>query len=333
MIIDSSRTEMASARAYESRSSRIQLFGWAQRQNETAEGSESERFRNYLNRFSSYGNETVLKSGRREIQFEQLRQQMLYIFLHRLHAIFHPAAYGGVSDGGTATYDSSEYEAFSYEERECTSYSAAGTVKCADGREISFNVDLNMSRSFSLYYERAVRTNPISVPLFDPLVLNLDGPAADFGDQTILFDLDSDGSLDEISAPTDGSAFLALDKNEDGTINDGSEFFGTKSGDGFSDLARYDSDGNGWIDEADPIFEKLRIFVCDENGNQKLYSLKDKGLGAICLSSADTDFDLRSADNSLKGRIRKSGVFLYENGGVGTIQHVDLAKRALNLRA
>ncbi len=333
MIIDSSRTEMASARAYQSRSSRIQLFGWAQRQNETAVSSESERFRNLLNRYSSYGNDKLAKSGRRDMQFEQLRQQMLAIFLHRLHAIFHPAAYGGGSDKSTATYDISSYEAYAYEETESTSYFAAGTVKCADGREISFNVDLNMSRSFSLYYERAVRTNPITVPLCDPLVLNLDGPAAAFGDQTILFDLDADGSLDEISAPTGGSAFLALDQNGDGTINDGSELFGTKSGDGFKDLALYDSDGNGWIDEADPVFDRLRIFVCGENGQQKLYSLKDKGLGAICLSCADTDFDLRSADNSLYGRIRKSGVFLYENGGAGTIQHVDLAKRALNLRA
>ena len=325
---------MASARAYQSKSSEIKLFGWAQRQNDSAVSTDRDRFRNLLNRYSSYGNGNIAKSSSRSMQFEQLRQQMLYIFLQRLHAIFHPAEYSGGSDGETsASYDLSSYEAYAYEEHEETSYSAAGTVKCADGREISFNIDLTMSRSFSMYYERAVRSHPMSVPLCDPLVLNLDGPAASFGDQTILFDLDADGVPDEISAPSAGSAFLALDKNGDGLINDGSELFGTKSGDGFKDLALYDSDGNGWIDEADPVFDRLRIFVCDENGNQKLYSLKDKGLGAICLTCADTDFDLRSADNSLYGRVRKSGVFLYENGSAGTIQHVDLAKRALNLRA
>ena len=41
-----------------------------------------------------------------------------------------------------------------------------------------------------------------------------------------------------------GSGYLALDKNGDGTINDGSELFGTRNGDGFADLAQYDEDGN-----------------------------------------------------------------------------------------
>ncbi len=39
-------------------------------------------------------------------------------------------------------------------------------------------------------------------------------------------------------------------------INDGSELFGTSSGDGFKDLATYDEDENGWIDENDSIFSK-----------------------------------------------------------------------------
>ena len=56
-------------------------------------------------------------------------------------------------------------------------------------------------------------------------------------DMKFKFDIDSDGKVDEISFVGKSSGFLALDKNEDGKINDGSELFGTKSGDGFSDLA------------------------------------------------------------------------------------------------
>ena len=41
-----------------------------------------------------------------------------------------------------------------------------------------------------------------------------------------------------------GNAFLSLDKNSDGIINDGSELFGAASGNGFADLAKYDEDGN-----------------------------------------------------------------------------------------
>ena len=78
MIIDSSRTEMASARAYQSKSSEIKLFGWAQRQNDSAVSTDRDRFRNLLNRYSSYGNGNIAKSSSRSMQFEQLRQQMLY---------------------------------------------------------------------------------------------------------------------------------------------------------------------------------------------------------------------------------------------------------------
>ena len=65
---------------------------------------------------------------------------------------------------------------------------------------------------------------------------------AEVSDQTFYFDLDADGKEEEISV-LNGSGYLALDKNGDGTINDGSELFGTRNGDGFADLAQYDEDG------------------------------------------------------------------------------------------
>ncbi len=159
----------------------------------------------------------------------------------------------------------------------------------------------------------------------DPLVINLDGNIADLSDQTFLFDIDGDGKEDEINRLGAGSGFLALDKNGDGIINDGSELFGTKSGNGFADLAAYDTDHNGFIDEGDEIWDKLKIWVMDENGNQQLYSLAEKGIGAICLQNASTNYTLADDQNEAKGMVRRTGVFLYENGNVGTVQHVDMA--------
>ena len=195
-------------------------------------------------------------------------------------------------------------------------------MKCADGREISFHLNLEMSRSFQEYYEEVVTTRQIS--MCDPLVINLDGNIAELSDQTFLFDLDGDGEMDEISELSAKSGFLALDKNGDGTINDGTELFGTRSGNGFQDLSAYDTDHNGFIDEGDEIFSKLKIWIMDENGNKQLYSLEEKGVGAICLKNTSTDFALTGEDNRTNGRIRNTGIFLYENGAVGSIQHVDL---------
>lgn len=209
-----------------------------------------------------------------------------------------------------------------HEETENTGFATQGTVKCADGREINFNLNVTMSRSFQEYYEENVRMMEVS--MCDPLVINLDGNIAELSDQTFLFDLDGDGQKDEINRLGSGSGFLALDKNGDGVINDGNELFGTKSGNGFADLAAYDTDHNGFIDEGDEIWDKLKIWVMDENGEGQLYSLAEKGVGAICLQNAATDFAITDENNQAKGRIRNTGFFLYENGEAGSVQHVDM---------
>ncbi len=225
--------------------------------------------------------------------------------------------------GGSYT----EYESCS--EQETTSFSTEGTVKTADGREISFTLSMTMSRSFEEAYSKSVKFGnaPNQPRLCDPLVINLNTNSAHVSDQKFYFDLDSDGTLDEISRLSAGSGFLALDKNGDGKINDGSELFGTKSGDGFADLAAYDADGNGWIDENDPIFDKLRIWTKDEKGRDVLCAIGKAGIGAIYLGSEQTDFSLNSAKtNKTNALVRKTGIFLYENGGCGTIQHLDMVK-------
>ena len=224
----------------------------------------------------------------------------------------------------SAVADGGQYSAFySYYEEETTHFDSAGIVKTADGREISFEINLTMSRKFS---QTAKELIEFGTPrLYDPLVINLDGSVPSLTNQTFFFDLDADGTKEEISTLGKGSGFLALDKNNDGTINDGSELFGTASQNGFVDLAAYDEDGNGWIDEADSIFNQLRIWTKDSHGNDILYTLKDSGVGAICLGYEDTEFSLKDSMNNTKGIVQKTGLFLYENGNAGTLSQLDLA--------
>ncbi|MBQ8044621.1 MAG: hypothetical protein IJ272_10855, partial [Clostridia bacterium] len=164
-------------------------------------------------------------------------------------------------------------------ELENTTFKAQGLVKTADGREISFGVDLEMSRAFCAKYNSLSQEEVIFT---DPLIINTDENITSLSDQKFLFDIDSDGDEEEISF-ANGGGFLALDKNNDGKVNDGSELFGTKSGNGFKDLAMYDSDGNGWIDENDSVFNDLKIWTKDEEGKDRLVSIKSAGVGAIYL--------------------------------------------------
>jgi hypothetical protein len=214
---------------------------------------------------------------------------------------------------------------YSMYESEAVTFESNGTAITADGRELSFGVSFSMSRTFQEEYSSSDFMQYEQV-LTDPLVINLDSNPVSVSDQTFYFDIDCDGVLDEISTLSSGNGFLALDKNGDGIINDGSELFGTRSGNGFSDLAAYDEDQNGWIDEADSIFNKLKVWTKDENGNDKLISLKDADIGAIYLGSSATGYSLKDSDNSTNAYIRSSGIYLKESGGSGVISQIDLAK-------
>ena len=230
------------------------------------------------------------------------------------------------------SYEESHY----YEEEEFTSFSTKGTVVTADGREIQFNLDLEMSRSFVEY--TSIKAENL-IEFVDPLVINLNGNIAEVSDQKFYFDLDADGEEDEISQLGPNSGFLALDKNGDGLINDGTELFGAKNGNGFADLAMYDEDNNGWIDEADEIFDKLIIWTKDKDGNDQYLSLKEAGVGAMYTGYSSTNFTLMGGMDSsetmeeaidnmgkVNAVIKSTGLFLYENGEVGTMQQIDMAK-------
>ena len=210
-------------------------------------------------------------------------------------------------------------------EQETTAFQTTGSVVTADGRTLDFNLEFQMSREFASYYEESVSLE--NARFLDPLVINLDTNVASVSDQKFFFDLDADGKEESISGLHPGSGYLALDINGNGIIDDGKELFGTASGDGFLDLAKYDDDGNGWIDEKDAIFEKLLIWATDENGNSELYHLKEKDVGALYLGRVSTEHSLNDPlTNRANGVIRSSGLFLYENGTAGTMQQLDLAQ-------
>ena len=223
---------------------------------------------------------------------------------------------------GFAVEEYQRYE--TYAESEATQFSARGVVQTSDGQQIEFSLSLAMMRS---YYEETSTTirQVVQRQKQDPLVLNFDGTAAQLTRQRFSFDLNADGKADEeINFATGGSGFLAFDRNGDGRINNGTELFGVASGNGFADLARLDDDGNGWIDENDSAWERLRVWQKTEAGEDRLTTLREANVGALNLASVVTPFDLKNDAQELLGQIRSSGVFLAENGRAGTIQQVDL---------
>ena len=129
--------------------------------------------------------------------------------------------------------------------------------------------------------------------------------------------------MDTINQLGAGSGYLVLDKNKNGAVDDGQELFGPQTNDGYSELAKYDEDGNGWIDEGDSIFDQLKIWYHDEGGNSHLVALSEKSVGAIYLGHAVTQMNMYS-QNGMAGRLRESGLVLLENGQSRVMQELDV---------
>ncbi|WP_323816334.1 hypothetical protein [Cellvibrio sp. NN19] len=208
-----------------------------------------------------------------------------------------------------------------YQEQESMRFQAVGVVHTADGREIDFSVAMKMSREFVQESNLQIEAGSKKV---DPLVINFDGLGAALSQTRFEFDLDSDGTAEQIASLRPGSGYLALDRNGDGSINNGSELFGPSSGRGFAELAAYDEDGNNFIDEGDSIYHQLRIWSMNEDGSTQLMALGDKNIGAIFLGHVTSSFQLKDEQNNSLGEVVNSGVYLTEDGKVGVVQEINL---------
>jgi hypothetical protein len=221
----------------------------------------------------------------------------------------------GVGFGVIYDYHESRYE---YESMD---FQADGIIKTEDGMEIDFSVTLSMSREF--YIEQNIQIGAGDA-LKDPLVINFSGNGVQLSQRDFHFDIDSDGTPDQIAFVGPGNGFLALDKDGNGQIDNGSELFGTHTGNGFQELAPYDTDGNNWIDENDAIYDKLRIWSRGPDGKTSLVALGKAGVGAIYLGNTASPFSIKDSRNELLGQVRSTGIALMESGRVVTMQQVDL---------
>ncbi|HEY3373697.1 MAG TPA: hypothetical protein VGK02_01355 [Candidatus Aquicultor sp.] len=221
--------------------------------------------------------------------------------------------------GWGVEYDRTE----SYEESESLAVSVEGVVKTTDGKEFNLSADFTVSRKF--VQEDVIRLRAGDAKLVDPLVISLDGAPVRLTETKFKFDFNADGNQELISSLNSGSGFLAIDKNKDGVINDGSELFGPTTGNAFAELKSYDDDGNGWIDENDVVFKNLRIWSKDPQGNDRLATLKANDVGAIYLNSITTPFTIKDSANSTQGQVGNSSIYVTEHGKAGILQNIDFA--------
>ena len=191
------------------------------------------------------------------------------------------------------------------------------------------NVDLNLSFSQSFYEVHEKTITSKKTIYLDPLIINYKGELNSFDNidskMKFEFDLNSNGKNDLIPQLKDGTGFLALDKNQNGTIDNGNELFGANTGDGFGELKQFDKDNNSWIDENDSIFDSLLIWEKNEQNEGSLITLGQAGIGAIYLSAADSVFTYSSGVKEEYAKLKQSSFYLKEDGKAGLVTSVDFA--------
>jgi len=136
-----------------------------------------------------------------------------------------------------------------------------------------------------------------------PLILDLDNNGIELvsidHNEAVYFDFTGSGFATVSGWVTGGDGLLALDVNQDGIINNGTELFGDQSGydNGFLALAAYDSNGDGLITSEDYIWNDLRVWV-DSSANGyteegELFTLDDLLITSFSLTYAEVNYDIQ----------------------------------------
>ena len=174
-----------------------------------------------------------------------------------------------------------------------------GSTGVGTTQTITFSNGLNNGLNDTLVNLVTKKIINLNLQSATPLVLDLngDGVHTQSVDEGVAFDIIGNGQAQQ-TGWTDGvDGFLALDRNSDGLINNGSELFGsaTRLADnslapnGFAALRQHDSNTDGQIDMQDSVFAQLKLWVdANRNGQTdagELHALSDFNIAALHLGT------------------------------------------------
>ncbi len=173
----------------------------------------------------------------------------------------------------------------------------------------------------------------------DPLALDLDGDGIETTGITAttqtLFDHNGDGVKTGTGWLKGDDAWLVLDKNANGSIDNGNELFGVdtvmsngqKAANGFAALADLDSNHDGVFNADDAQYAQVQLWRdLDQDGisdSGELQTLSAAGIASINLNSTAATVNLGNGNTQ-----SASATYTRSDGSTGTAANLNLAANA-----
>lgn len=183
----------------------------------------------------------------------------------------------------------------------------------ASSAENSIQIDFQ----FTFAFEETIAAQ--SVQQSDPVTLDLDGDGIELTayDDGAVFDITGSGEAVNTAFVTGGDAFLAIDRNGNGSIDSGKELFGDQNGaaNGYEELRKLDSNGDGVIDARDHDFDTLLLFKDDGDGQSRTDELQT--LSAAGITSISLQYENTHKTASGGNTIGQLGTYRRANGTTG----------------
>jgi hypothetical protein len=179
----------------------------------------------------------------------------------------------------------------------CTSYAGDG-CKPGDTRSCGYGgPEAGLTMDCELVPNAGCTTQWNYMGCDTPLVLSFDGAPVEYQtDRAHAFDVN--GTRSQLTDwPTARTPWLALDRDGNGSIDDGSELFGSmtalssgrRAPSGFAALRELDADGDGKITPADPGFPRLVVWS-DRDGDRRSSADELTPASSWQLLSIDLDY-------------------------------------------
>lgn len=186
-----------------------------------------------------------------------------------------------------------------------------------------FQFQLTFQFEFSLSVDIRIALNQLEQQQ-DPIVVDLDGDGIELTnvENGPLFDIKGTGEIVRTAWIRGGDAFLALDRNGNGKIDNGLELFGDQWGaqNGFEELRKLDTNSDGYISREDRDFDRLLLWRDNGDGvssREELFTLAQMGIERISLQYKNV-----SVIGDGNNKIAQKSFFIRNDGSVGRVADV-----------